>query len=54
MAPDDVVHLSTKIIGIDYKSNEVLLDGFFGKRQEFDLIVGADGAGSIVRRSMDQ
>jgi kynurenine 3-monooxygenase len=54
LAPDVIVHFNTKVIGIDCKSNEVLLDGLFGKRQEFDLIVGADGAGSIVRRSMDQ
>ena len=49
LAPKAVVHFGTKITNINVEKNEILteMDNY-----AFDLIIGADGAGSIVRKAM--
>ncbi len=47
LAPEIEIHFKTEVTGIDVKTGEVKVGD---RTVQFDLIVGADGAGSIVQR----
>ncbi len=49
------IHFETKVNDIDFNNSVVFYENKSTKvQQAFDLIIGADGAGSVVRRLMDK
>jgi salicylate hydroxylase/6-hydroxynicotinate 3-monooxygenase len=47
--PDDAIHLSKKLVGLDQRAGQVTLTFADGTRAQADAVVGADGVHSLVR-----
>lgn len=53
-APDVKVYQRTPVVKVDCQKTQIITEGEHAGTYDFDLIIGADGAGSAVRRSMDE
>lgn len=52
-APDVKVYLNSTVKSVDTKKTTITVEGGENPGEhQFDLIIGADGAGSIVRKCM--
>lgn len=50
--PDLKIQFQSPITSVDLERGEVELRGT--EKEQFDLIVGADGAGSVVRKNIQE
>ena len=49
---DIKVYFKTKVVNIDCEKTQIITEGDATGQFTFDLIVGADGVGSVVRKAM--
>ena len=54
LAPNVKVLFGTSVLRVDCESTSLEVEGEINGSFTFDLIVGADGAGSIVRAAMSE
>lgn len=52
LAPDIQLYFNTNVLSIDCSKTEIVTEGENAGTYNFDLIVGADGVGSVVRKAM--
>ena len=54
LAPEVKVYFNTSVTKIDCFKTELTTEGDSSASHTFDLIIGADGVGSVVRKAMTE
>ena len=49
LAPEVTVHFNTSVTKVDCQKTQLTTEGDSTSTHNFDLVIGADGVGSLVR-----